>query len=145
MYTSRQAYLENSVKTATPEQLQLMLYEGAIRFAQQCKAALNRRDYEDAQTAYERYTAVVNELQAGLRPDRDPDLAEKFSILYLFCQRRMDDANFRHDTGLVDEAVGILQHIVQTWKLVINQIAGERQQRVLDVEVEERSTLTLEV
>ncbi|UCG17857.1 MAG: flagellar protein FliS, partial [Phycisphaerales bacterium] len=40
------SYLRNAVMTATPEQLHLMLYDGAIRFTLQARDAIEARDYE---------------------------------------------------------------------------------------------------
>ena len=45
---AQQNYLRTKVLTATPEQLQLMLYDGAIRFAEQAKVALLNKNYEES-------------------------------------------------------------------------------------------------
>ena len=41
-----QNYLRTKIFTATPEQLQLMLYDGAIRFSEQARVALQKKDFE---------------------------------------------------------------------------------------------------
>ena len=46
-------YLRDAVMTASPEQLQLMLYDGCIRFALQARDAIEKKDYE---TSYEKLT-----------------------------------------------------------------------------------------
>ena len=63
-----QHYLRSRVMTATPEQLQLMLYDGAVRFAEAARSALARRDLEAVQANVGRTQAIVNELMSGLRP-----------------------------------------------------------------------------
>lgn len=124
--TSTRTYLENTVMTARPEQLQLMLYEGAIRYAQNLRSALLERDFERAFSSYENVSAVLNELHNGLRPSASPELCEKYSGLYDFCQRRLDDASLKREANLVDDALSILQHLRQTWLLVIEKIRNER-------------------
>jgi flagellar protein FliS len=117
--------LENKVMTATPEQLQLMLYEAAVRFAQQCAAAVAERDFERAHTAYERCDAVLCELQSGLRPDVHRDVAENLRALYAFCQARMDEGSLRCDAKAIEDAILILRHLRETWILVMEQLARE--------------------
>lgn len=119
-------YLENKILTATPEQLQLMLYEGLIRFSQTARAGLEEKNYEKAQMAFERAGAVLCELVAGLRPDRDASLCEKFAGLYTFCIRRLVDANLHHDVQLVDEALLVMNQLREIWIAVLEKIAAER-------------------
>lgn len=122
---TKRTYLENKVMTATPEQLQLMLYDAAIRFAQQCQRALSQQDLECALTAYERCDAILCELLRGLRPDVHRDVAENCASLYRFCQRRMDEANFHRDPTLATEAISILKHIRESWLLLMDSLARE--------------------
>jgi flagellar protein FliS len=124
--TSTRAYLESTVMTARPEQLQLMLYEGAIRFAQNLRSSLQAGDFEGAYNAYERVSAILNELQNGLRPSANAELCEKYSALYDFVQRRLDDASLKRESVLVDDAITILNHLRQTWILVMEKIRNER-------------------
>ncbi len=124
--TSTRAYLESTVMTARPEQLQLMLYEGAIRFAQNLRSSLKAGDYEGTYNAYERVSAILNELQNGLRPSANAELCEKYSALYDFVQRRLDDASLKRESVLVDDAITILNHLRQTWILVMEKIRNER-------------------
>lgn len=123
------AYQENRILNASPEQLQLMLYEGATRFTHSARTALLENDFEAAQRAFERVDAILVELLAGLRPDLNPDLCEKFASLYAFCSRKLCEANFQHSVALVDEALGILQHLRATWMMVLEQLAAERAAR----------------
>lgn len=122
---AQRAYLENKVMTATPEQLQLMLYEAAVRFAQQCAVAVAERDFERAQIAYERCDAVLCELHGGLRPDVHRDVAENLRSLYAFCQARMDEGNLRCDAKPIEDAILILRHLRETWTLLMEQLARE--------------------
>ena len=124
--TSTRAYLESTVMTARPEQLQLMLYEGAIRFAQNLRSTLQSGDFEGAYKAYDRVSAILNELHHGLRPSANQELCEKYSALYDFVQRRLDEASLKREGVIVDDALTILNHLRQTWILVMEKIRDER-------------------
>jgi flagellar protein FliS len=122
---STQTYLKSRVMTASPEELQLMLYDGAIRYAQLFRQAILDNQIESAQAAYERADAILTELHQGLRPERAPDLVDRYTALYDFCQRRLGEAEFRRVPQPVEDALRVLQHIRQTWVLVMEKIREE--------------------
>jgi len=115
-------YLRSAVMTAAPEQLHLMLIDGAIRFALRGKDALERKDYEAAFNAIERAQRIVLELHSGLKRDVNPDLVDQMASLYNFMYRRLVDANLQHETQGIDDAVRILRHHRETWTLLIDKI-----------------------
>lgn len=127
--STRRTYLESKVMTATPEQLQLMLYDAAIRFAQQCRQAIVQRDFEKAQTSYERADAVLCELLRGLRPDVDREITESYASLYRFCQLRLDEAKLRHSVSLAADAIAILEHVRESWVLLMDTLSREDESR----------------
>src|SRR5437762_8720929 len=92
-----QSYLRTRVLTATPEQLQMMLYDGAIRFSEQARAALGKRDYETNYQMIARVQKIVAELISALKPDVAPDLCARLAALYNFVYRRLTDASVRRD------------------------------------------------
>jgi flagellar protein FliS len=123
--TPSDEYLRNAVMTAPPEQLQLMLYDGAIRFAAQGRDALKQQNYETACEKLIRAQRIVTELQNGLRPEINPSLCEQLASLYGFVYRRLVEANVRHDARAVDEALQILEHQRETWKVLLDKLTGE--------------------
>jgi len=117
-------YLASSVLTASPEQLQLMLYDGAIRFAQQAREALQNKDWETCCEKLIRAQRIINEMQNGLRPEVNPSLCEQLSALYNFIFRRLVDANISHRVEPLDEALQILRHQRETWVLLLEKVSG---------------------
>ena len=115
-------YLRSRVMTAPPEQLQLMLFDGAIRFAERGRAALEAREYEASYEAIRRARRIVEELALGLRPDADPDLAGRLAQLYDFTFRRLVTANLERDVEALDDALLILRHQRETWTLFLKQM-----------------------
>lgn len=115
-------YLRTKVFTATPEQLQLMLYDGAIRFAEQGKAALVQKNYEVSYNALSRAQKIITELQCGLKHDLAPELCGKLAALYNFVFRKLMEANIQHHVEAVDEALSILRYQRETWVLLLDQL-----------------------
>ena len=120
------AYLKAKVFTATPEQLQMMLYDGAVRFAEQGRAALERKDWEAGHGLLVKAQKIVIELTCGLKRDMDRDLCQKLAGLYNFAYMKLVEANVHHDVAAVDDALGVLKYQRQTWSLLLEQIAKSK-------------------
>ncbi len=116
------AYLQNAVMTATPEQLQMMLYDGAIRFARQAREAMLGKDLETACEKLLRVQRIVTEMKNGLRPEIQPELCEQLAGLYNFVYWRLVEANVRHEPSYIDEALQILEHQRETWRLLLEKV-----------------------
>lgn len=115
-------YLRNTVLTASPEQLQLMLYDGAIRFASQAREAIEKSDYNSSCELLLRAQKIVVELDNGLRHEINPGLCQQLASLYQFTYRRLVDANVHRDPKAIDEALRILQHQRETWVLLLQRL-----------------------
>ncbi len=118
-------YLRNAVMTASPEQLHLMLYDGAIRFARQARQALADRDFESSCESLLRAQQIVLEMESGLRPEVNASLCEQVGALYRFVYSRLIDANMKRDVKAVEEALRILEHQRETWRLLIEKTRDE--------------------
>jgi len=119
-------YLRSAVLTATPEQLQLMLYDGAVRFATRGLEALRARDREAAFNALDRAQQIVLELDNGIRREVNPTVADQMRALYHFVYRRLIDANIHQDVVALEEALRILRHMRETWVLLLEKLQQER-------------------
>jgi len=115
-------YLRNAVMTASPAQLQLMLYDGAIRFARQGREAIERGDVEASYNLLTRAQRIVLELQNGLNYDVDRELCERMAALYTFIYTRLVDANVKKDVKAVDDALRILEHQRETWVMLMEKL-----------------------
>jgi flagellar protein FliS len=121
-------YLKSVIMTASPEQLQLMLLDGAIRFTLRGKEALERDDAEAAFNGFERAQRIVLELNNGLRREINPELVDRMAALYDFIFRRLIDANVHREDQAAEDAVRILRHQRETWALLVEKLARETPQ-----------------
>jgi len=126
MATATQEYLKTQVMTASPEMLTLMLWDGAIRFAEQGKEAIVRKDVEGSFKALLRAQKIVMELTNTLKPEVNPELVSNLSALYNFIYRRLVEANIKKDAKLVDDALEIMRHQRETWVLLMDKLTQER-------------------
>jgi len=119
-------YLKTKVFTATPEQLQLMLYDGMIRFTEQARASLNDKQYESSYELLSRAQKIVVELQCGLKHDLAPDLCGKLSSLYNFIYRKLVEANVQHVLPPLDEALNIMRYQRETWAMLLGKLSQSK-------------------
>lgn len=115
------------VSTASPAELRLMLFDGAIRFAEKARAGLDEKNYEQLHNSITRCQDIVMELINSLRPEYDPDLCDKLTALYVFIYTRLMNAGSRRKIAPLDEALELLRYERDTWAMVLKKLAGENQ------------------
>jgi flagellar protein FliS len=120
------AYLRTKVMTAGPEELRLMLFDGALRFAEKGRQGLAEKDYEAAYEGISRCQKILLELINGLQPQQDPALCERLSGLYTFLYTRLIDASQHRSAGIVEEVIKLLEYERQTWTMLIQKLAQEK-------------------
>ena len=117
-----QIYFRTKIFTATPEQLQMMLYDGAIRFGQTAREALLKKNYEKSYQSLNRVQKIIVELLGGLRPEISPDLCGKLAALYKYAYRKIAEANITHDLECLDEGLKVLEFQRETWSMLMDQL-----------------------
>ena len=119
-----QAYQNNSVNTATPGELTLMLYNGALKFLKQTKASISEKKWDKAHEYNMRVQNIIQELIITL--DRTYPIAEQLLSLYEYVQSRLVEANIKKETSILDEVEGLLTQFRDTWKqaMVLNKAQG---------------------
>lgn len=120
-------YLRTKILTASPEELRLMLYDGAIKFCRQAKEGLDKKNFELSYNGLMRAQKIVLELSTSLNSEIDPDLYSKLSALYTYIYRLLVDANLEKTTTKIDEAIGLIEYEKETWQLMMQQIAKRGQ------------------
>jgi flagellar protein FliS len=124
--TQANAYLKTRVFTASPEELRLMLLDGAIKFANQGIDGLNRRDYEASFNGISQCRNIIFELMTTIRPDVDPELAGKVRSLYSFLYTQTIEASHEKSTEKLTKVVELLEYERETWVMLMQKLAEER-------------------
>jgi flagellar protein FliS len=115
---ARDEYLVTEVMTATPQKLQLMLIDAAIRFGQQAQQHSRAGRDQEAGEAILRAQEIVSQLMGGLRPDHQPDLARQVAGVYLFIFRSLLDAHLNRSEKSLADALSVLKVEQETWRAV---------------------------
>ncbi len=119
-------YLRDAVLTASPEQLQMMLYDGAIRFTRQGMKAIEEQNWEECFNGFNRAQRVVLELLNALNHDVDRQLCSRMAGIYNFIYRSLVEACTHRDLVPARDALGLLEYQRDTWVLLIERLKQER-------------------
>lgn len=106
------------LNTASPAQLVVMLYDGALRFVGEADEAFARDDRARAGDRIGRALAIVDELAATLDPTHAPELADNLLALYGFCKQRLLAANLGRDRAALADVVTALTPLREAWATV---------------------------
>lgn len=116
------AYNNSKVLTASPAELTLMLYEGAIKFGNMAIIAIENQDVEKAHNNIMKVERIVLEFQATL--DHKYPVAEDFDRVYNYLVLRLHEANLKKDKEIMEEVVGHLRSMRDNWKKVMEATKG---------------------
>lgn len=118
-------YLRTRIMTASAEELRLMLYDGAIRFCNQARTALQNNDLENLYNGLTRAQKIVLELSTSLNHQVLPELCSRLSSLYTYIYRLLVDASMQRKQEPIDEAIRLLQYERETWQMLMEKLADE--------------------
>lgn len=119
-------YLKTKVLTAPPEELRLLLIDGAIKFARQAREALLVKNHEKIYEGFTNARTIVLELSESINPEQDPDLAQKIKGIYLFIYGELFHASIDKDVPRLDKAIELLEYERETWQQFLDKLAEER-------------------
>ncbi|MGE7763760.1 flagellar export chaperone FliS [Peribacillus sp. NPDC096540] len=111
------SYQQNSVNTASPGELTLMLYNGCLKFIMLGKKAIKAGNIEAKNTNIIKAQNIVHELMVTL--DMDVEVSKEMMSLYDFMNRRLVEANMKNDVAALEEVEGLVTDFRNTWKEVI--------------------------
>jgi flagellar protein FliS len=121
-----QNYLRTKVLTATPEQVQLMLFDGAIRYAEQARPMLEQKKFEQSHTLLTRAQKIVNHLLGSLKRDVAPELCTNLAGIYTYVHRKLVEADIKHNVAAIGEAIELLRYQRETWVMLLQQLAQQK-------------------
>jgi flagellar secretion chaperone FliS len=108
-------YQQNQIKTASPEQILLMLYDGAIRFTRQAITGIENNDAQARRYGISKAMAIVVEFSNSLDREIGGKIAEDLDALYDYMVRQMTEANLKNDAEKLQVVLTLLTDLRQTW------------------------------
>ena len=117
-------YLRNKVMTATPGELTLMLYEGAVKFGNIAIKAIEEGDVELAHANIVKVQNIIDEFRRTL--DFKYPVAQDFENVYKYLFQRLIEANIHKDKEIMEEVVKHLRSMRDNWKEVMKKAAQEK-------------------
>ena len=110
-------YNNSKVLTASPAELTLMLYEGAIKFCNIAIMGVEQKDIQKAHTNIMKVQNIIVEFQATL--DYKYATAKDFNEVYTYLLQRLREANVKKDKAILEEVLTHLRTMRDTWKEVM--------------------------
>lgn len=110
-------YNNSKILTASPAELTLMLYEGAIKFCNIAIIGIEQKDIEKAHTNIRKVEKIIEEFRSTL--DRKYAVAEDFDRVYVYLLQRLLEANVKKDIAILEEVNMHLRSMRDTWKEVM--------------------------
>lgn len=116
------AYGNSKIMTASPAELTLMLYDGAIKFVNIAIVAVEKKDIEKAHNNIMKAENIILEFQSTL--DHKYPVAKDFDAVYTYLLQRLRDANLKKDKEILEEVLRHLRTMRDTWKEVMAKTAN---------------------
>lgn len=106
--------LQDKIYTASKEELTLMLYDGALKFANQAIIAIENKDVPKAHESIVKVQNIIKEFQLTL--DHKYEISSNFNLLYDYIFRLLVDANLHKDKKPLEEARDLIRDFRDMWK-----------------------------
>ncbi|GHT12604.1 hypothetical protein FACS1894170_07600 [Planctomycetales bacterium] len=124
MQDARRNYIQAEVQTATPQKLQLLLVEAAIKNVHRTKAAWEKEQFDVGFETLSKAQDIIAEILSSLDRKGNPDLAGKIASIYVFIFRCMSEAGMTHNPEQLDNALRVLSSERETWRLVCEKFGS---------------------
>ena len=123
-------YKEIQIKTASQGKLIVMLYDGAIKFLNAAKEAIEQKKIEEGHNKITKAQDIIMELLLSLNFEAG-DIAHKLYNLYIYMHKRLIEANIYKSTTQIDEVIKMLNDLKEVWNQIANQ-TGPGDEKSLD-------------
>lgn len=111
------AYQDSKILTASPAELTLMLYEGAIKFCNIAILAIEKKDLSKANLNIIKAENIIMDLRRTL--DSKYSVAGQLDLLYDFMYHRLIESNLKKDIAMIEEVLDLIRDLRDTWKEAI--------------------------
>ena len=127
MVNAAEAYKRQQVLTATPEALTLMLYNGALRFMTEGRDAIEKKNFEEANTSLQKAQRIITEFRVTMKMEYE--ISHQLLPLYNYVYDRLVEANLKSDVTKIDEAKSIITDLRDAWAQAMVKARKEKGQQ----------------
>ena len=120
-----QAYQQNSIQTASPGELTMMLYNGCLKFIRLAKKGIENENIEQKNVNIQKAQNIINELMVTLNPE--VEISNQMRPLYAYMNRQLIQANTKNDVEILSEVEGLVSEFRDTWKEVLKLNKQQKQ------------------
>lgn len=115
-------YLANKVMTASPQELTLMLYDGAIKFCTRAINNIENAEIEEAHKSLIKAQNIIEEFMIVV--DRKIEVGNNLFLMYDYMYRRLVEANLKKDSAIIDEVIHLIRELRDAWKIAMDKEKG---------------------
>jgi flagellar protein FliS len=123
-------YLAAAINTASPGQLILMLFDGALRYMGGAIAAFEEKDRTQQIEAIHhnliKAQAILRELQTSLDREKSGEFSQRMYPLYGFMIEQLALANVNKSVAPIRMVEGLLIQIRDAWAQMLGQSSTEK-------------------
>ena len=109
-----QSYQRTRVETASPLQLVIMLYDGALRYMNHAKQALNAKDVVRSNELLQKAQDIISELTITLNPEAG-EITANLAGLYEYVDYCLIQANIKKDPEWLEPPIQIMSTLRSGW------------------------------
>lgn len=125
-HSVRQSYVQGDIYSATPQKIQLLLVEAAIKNINRCKLFWQDSKFEEALEASHRAQDIVAEMLCALDIQNAPDIAKPLASIYLFIFRRVAESGMLYSEEKLNDALRVLESERETWRLACEKFGSTK-------------------
>ena len=130
-------YKKNQIETATPEQVLILLYDGAIQYLNKAKLAIEQNDAEACRINLVGCERIILEFMNTLDMEKGENLAKNLYRLYEYMYNTLITANISKNIDKVDEVLRFLISLRETWQKAIVIANSEKKVSLVDADESE--------
>ena len=120
-------YQRQQIETSSPEEILIMLYDGAIRFLVMAKKGLASKDIQVFHNNLIKTQNILTEFMSSLDMDLGGEAASNLFNLYEYLHYRLVQANMKKDEEMIDEVLDHLRKLKGTWEEAIRITQREKE------------------
>ena len=117
-------YRQNQVSTSSQGKLILMMYEGAIKFANMALISLDQNDIAKKCLYLRKTQDIINELSLALNLKKGGEVAHRLESLYQFMLRELTQANIHSERKTIESVLKVLIPLKEAWDQLMNPDNG---------------------